>query len=131
MPSARLSIRKNPGFGQDKRGVPYLAGIEFADLNEYSTILSQFEAGAFHDTYNNFLPDDILATKQENPIPRNPDLRRRDGEHARPVRSEPPTQSSSISACVGDDDDIRHDIFIEVSYNTKKFEDAGLADSRR
>ena len=68
VPSARLSIRKNPGFGQDKRGVPYLDGIEFADLNEYSTILSQFKTGAFHDTYNNFLPDDILATKAENPI---------------------------------------------------------------
>jgi ABC-type transport system substrate-binding protein len=126
VPSARLSVRKNPGFGQDKRGVPYMDGIDFADLNEYSTILAQFKTGAFYDTFNNFLPDDILATKQENPILEihtpgivTANMRALFGQNPDSVFLDERMRQAMMMTW-------DRDLFIEVSYNTKKFEDAGL-----
>jgi ABC-type transport system substrate-binding protein len=126
VPSARISFRKNPAFGQDKRDVPYMDAIDFADLNEYATILAQFRNGQMYDTFNNFLPDDILQTKRDIP--------------ALEIRT-PGITTANVRAFFGQNDDsifkderLRQammytwdrDLFIEVSYNTKKFEDAGL-----
>jgi peptide/nickel transport system substrate-binding protein len=126
VPSSRITFRKNPGFGQDPRQVPFMDGIDFADLNEYSTILSQFKTGAFHDTYNNFLPDDILTTKNENPVLE--------------IQT-PGIVTANVRAFWGQNDDsifrderLRQammytwdrDLFIDVSYNTEKFKKAGL-----
>jgi ABC-type transport system substrate-binding protein len=126
VPSSRMTFRKNPGFGQDPRGVPYMDGIEFIDLNEYATILAQFKTGQFYDTFNNFLPDDILATKAEIP--------------ALEVQT-PGITFANVRGFYGQEPDsafkderVRQamsmtwdrDLFIEVAYNTKRFEDAGL-----
>jgi ABC-type transport system substrate-binding protein len=52
----------------DKRpGLPYIDGVDFFDLPEYSTRLAQFKTGAIHDHYGNFNQEDILPTKRDVP----------------------------------------------------------------
>jgi len=126
VPSARISFRKIPGFGQDSRNVPYMDGVDFADLNEYATILAQFKAGQVHDTFNNFLPDDILATKDEIP--------------ALEIQT-PGISFANVRAFYGYnqgspfiDERVRQamvltwnrDLFIETAFNTRRFQDAGI-----
>jgi len=67
VPTQKTSFRRNPGFKMDKRDVPYIEGADFFDLPEYATQLSQFMAGAIHDTYGNFQQMDILPTKKQVP----------------------------------------------------------------
>ena len=67
VPTTRTSFRRNPGFKMDKRNVPYMDGADFFDIPEYASQISQFKAGAIHDTYGNFRQEDILPTKRDVP----------------------------------------------------------------
>jgi ABC-type transport system substrate-binding protein len=67
IPSSRTSFRRNPGFKMDKRNVPYIEGVDFFALTEYSAQLAQFKTGAIHDQYGNFRQEDILPTKRDVP----------------------------------------------------------------
>jgi ABC-type transport system substrate-binding protein len=127
VPTAKTTFKRNPGFKQDKRDVPYMDQVDFVDLAEYSTILAQFKTGAIHDTFNNFLPDDILPTKADNP--------------ALEVSASSTYSAANDRAFFGYnpgspfiDERVRQawamcwdrDLFIEVAFNTQKFVDAGL-----
>lgn len=126
VPSSRISFRKNPGFGQDERDVPYLDGLDFADLNEYATVLAQFKTGDVHDTYANFLPDDLLITKQDipeleihTPGITTANVRAFFGQQdASPFTDERVRQAMMYTW--------DRELFIQTAYNTGSLEDAGL-----
>jgi len=69
-PSVGYSFKRNPGFGQDKRGLPYLEEVQHPLVPEYSAALAQFRAG---HTYfvgaggGNVRAEDILPLKSEVP----------------------------------------------------------------
>lgn len=126
-PSVRTVFRKNPGFKMDKRDVPFVDGVDFVDLTEAAAVLAQFKAGAIHDTFNNFQPDDILPTKRDVPAleimatngyePHN--IRAFFGhEQASPFKDDRVRQAYAL---IWD-----RDLFIEVASNVSKFRAEGL-----
>jgi ABC-type transport system substrate-binding protein len=65
--SASTTYKRNPGFKKDKRGIPYVEQIDYADLPEYAAQLAQLKAGNIYDTYFNFRAEDILPAKKDVP----------------------------------------------------------------
>ncbi len=127
VPNARAVFRRNPGFRLDRRNVPYVDELAFADLPEYATQLAQFKSGGVYDTFTNLQPDDILPTKRDAPeleitssqtyIPHN--IRAFFGYNAdSPFRDERARQAYSL---VWD-----RQLFIEVFSNVAKFREEGL-----
>jgi ABC-type transport system substrate-binding protein len=126
VPSSRITFKKNPGFGQDSRNVPYMDGLQFADLNEYATILAQFRTGEMYDTYNNFLPEDILQIKSDVPEMEihSPDITTANGRGFFGQNDDSLFKDERLRQAMMYTWD--RDLFIEVLYNTKSLEDAGL-----
>jgi ABC-type transport system substrate-binding protein len=126
VPSSRITFRKNPGFGQDSRGVPFMDGVDFTDLNEYATILAQFKSGQFHDTFNNFLPEDILQTKSDIPAleVHSPGLTFANDRAFFGFNQDSPFRDERLRQAMVMTWD--RDLFIETAFNTRKFQDAGL-----
>ncbi|HLF77410.1 MAG TPA: ABC transporter substrate-binding protein [Dehalococcoidia bacterium] len=127
VPSVKTVFRKNPSFKNDKRDVPYIDGVDFIDLNEASALLAQFKAGAIFDTYNNFLPDDILPTKRDVPAleimasseyaPTN--IRAFFGhEQASPFKDERVRQAFALNW--------DRDLFFDAMLNVSRFRNEGL-----
>src|SRR4051812_3624965 len=52
--SSSTTYKRNPNFKKDKRGVPYVDQVDYADIPEYAAQLSQFRAGNIYDTFFNF-----------------------------------------------------------------------------
>jgi ABC-type transport system substrate-binding protein len=65
-PSIGLTLKKNPGFKQDKRDLPYMDELEYPTVQEYATFLAQFKAGAIYDAVQ-IRAEDILPTKADVP----------------------------------------------------------------
>ena len=62
-----FTFKRNPGFKQDKRNVPYVDDVDYAVLPEYATVLSQFKAGSFFSMYNVVRAEAILPLKHDLP----------------------------------------------------------------
>jgi ABC-type transport system substrate-binding protein len=65
-PSVIVKLKKNPGYKQDKRDLPYLDELEYPTVQEYATFLSQFKAGSIYDGVA-IRSEDILPTKRDVP----------------------------------------------------------------
>jgi peptide/nickel transport system substrate-binding protein len=63
-PSVGLTLKRNPGFKQDKRDLPYLDQLEYPTVQEYATFLAQFRAGSIYDAVG-IRAEDILPTKKD------------------------------------------------------------------
>jgi len=65
-PSVGLTLKKNPGFKQDKRDMPYMDQLEYPTVQEYATFLAQLKTGAIWDS-TGIRGEDILSTKADVP----------------------------------------------------------------
>ncbi len=65
-PSTGLTLKRNPGFKQDKRDLPFMDELEYPTVQEYATFLAQFKAGAIYDG-GGIRAEDILPTKTDVP----------------------------------------------------------------
>ena len=63
-PSVTMKFKRNPGFGQNKDGFPFMDALEFPTVQEYATFLAQFKAGNIYDG-TGILAEDILSTKKD------------------------------------------------------------------
>jgi ABC-type transport system substrate-binding protein len=124
VPGAGFFFKKNQGFQQDSRKVPYMDGIDWPSLREYAAALSQFRAGAiYHYTVQ---AADIVPTKRDLP---------------QLVMRDSPLTSDSMRTFFGlvpdspfKDERVRRawtmtwdrDLFIDVLYNTDEFQAEGL-----
>jgi len=124
--SSSTSYKKNPNFKKDKRGVPYVDQVDYADIPEYASQLAQFKAGNIYDSFFNFRAEDILPTKKDVP---QLDIT--------------PTEVSGLilRGLFGSapdsplkDDRVRQayvltwdrDLFLDVAFNVAKYKDGGL-----
>ncbi len=128
-PSASYKYRRNPGFKQDKRNIPYADEVEMPIVSEYAQQLAQFKAGAIQYTIQSdpiVRPDDLLATKREVPQLEMistaifPAITRTfwGWLPTSPFRDERVRQAWSMS--------IDRDLFIDVTYNVTKLRAEGL-----
>jgi ABC-type transport system substrate-binding protein len=67
-PSVAIKFKRNPGFGQDQRGFPYMDELEFPTVQEYAQFLSQFRAGNIYEA-TGIQAQDLVPTKQDIPEP--------------------------------------------------------------
>ena len=63
-PSVTMKFKRNPGFGQNKDGFPFMDALEYPTVQEYATFLAQFKAGNIYDG-TGILAEDILSTKKD------------------------------------------------------------------
>lgn len=59
-------FKRNPGFKQDKRDIPYIDEINWPTVAEYATFLAQFRAGAIH-LASGIRAQDVLPAKRDLP----------------------------------------------------------------
>src|SRR5207248_10378928 len=64
-PGVGFYFRKNPGFKQDKRDLPYMDGVDWPVLREYAAGLAQFRSGSIYSF--NVRAEEVLATKRDVP----------------------------------------------------------------
>jgi peptide/nickel transport system substrate-binding protein len=63
-PSVAIKFKRNPGFGQDSNGFPFMDELEFPTVQEYATFLSQFKAGNIYDG-TGIIAEDVIQTKKD------------------------------------------------------------------
>jgi ABC-type transport system substrate-binding protein len=119
-------FKRNPGFGQDKRNVPYLDGFVDIILPEYAAAMAQFRSGAGY-TFGQALAEDIVSLKKDLP---QLEVRKTDfgTSRARPffglLPGSPFADKRVRQAFVYTWD---RDLYADVIFNTGKFQEAGLA----
>jgi peptide/nickel transport system substrate-binding protein len=131
IPSVSYTYKRNPQFGQEERGWPYMDQIDMPIITEYAQQLAQLKNGAVYtlggpNLTGGVRAEDLLATKREvmqlEMIPT-------DVQHANtrnffgmlpesPFKDERVRQAWSMS--------FDRDLFIDVMYNVSKFENEGL-----
>ena len=65
-PSVGYKYRRNPGFKQEKRDLPYIDELEYPLVQEYAQVMAQFRTGAMYE-FIGVRNDDILPLKRELP----------------------------------------------------------------
>jgi ABC-type transport system substrate-binding protein len=65
-PSVGITFKRNPKFGQDARGFPYIDQLEYPTVQEYAQFLAQFRAGNIYDG-STVLAQDVTTTKKDLP----------------------------------------------------------------
>jgi peptide/nickel transport system substrate-binding protein len=65
-PSVGYKYKRNPGFKQDKRELPYMDELEYPLVQEYAQVLAQFRAGAMYELVGG-RNEDLLPLKNELP----------------------------------------------------------------
>ncbi len=124
-PSVGYTYKKNPGFKQDKRDLPYMDQVELPIVSEYSAQLAQFRAGAMHH-HAAVRSEDLLSTKREVSALEmiSTDIGSRGTRNFfgmlqdSPFRDERVRQAWTMS--------IDRDLFIDVQYNIPEFTKEGL-----
>jgi peptide/nickel transport system substrate-binding protein len=126
-PGFRAVYVANPGFkAVDERELPYLDEMEYLEIPDYPAFLAQFKAGQVLNQFFGVFPDDLLQTKQDQP---NIIIYER-GLGAGQTRigfghlPESPFKDERVRQAVTRS--IDRDLFTEVAFATKKFEDAGI-----
>lgn len=124
-PSASAVYKRNPGFHQDPRDVPYMDELHYAILGEYSSFLANFKAG-------NLLHGQAILAQDLIPMKRDvPELEMR----SRPLATTSPraffgrTEDNPFL-----DDRIRtawvmcinRDLFLDTFYNIENLRQEGL-----
>lgn len=124
VPGAGFYYRRNEGFQQDDRQLPYMDAIDWPNLREYAAAIAQFRAGAIH--HYQVQAADVMQTKLDVP-----DLVMRQGvltsDHMRTFFG---LQETSPFR----DDRVRRawamtwnrDLFLDVIYNIDDFEAQGM-----
>lgn len=126
-PSVKFTYKRNPGFGQDPRNVPYVDEIFSPVIPEYATWLAQFKSGALHMPSLGLRAEDVLPTKKEVPALEMIAL---------PVSTNPrrvifgqlpesPWRDARVRLAFSMSWD--RDLFIDTFYNVTKYESEGLA----
>ena len=64
-PSVGWKLKKNPNYGQDPRGLPFMDEVEMNLVQEYASYLAQFRTGNLYSI--GVQPEDIVTTKEEIP----------------------------------------------------------------
>jgi peptide/nickel transport system substrate-binding protein len=119
-------FKRNPGFGQDKRDIPYLDGFQDLIIPEYPAALAQFRTGAGH-TFPQILAEDVIPIKNDVP-----EIEIRQADFRSPV-ARPFFGQTTGSPFV--DQRVRQafvrtwdrDLFTDIFFNVSNFEQAGLA----
>jgi ABC-type transport system substrate-binding protein len=65
-PSVSITFKRNPGFGQDPRGFPFIDELEYPTVQEYAQFLSQFRAGNIYEA-TGIQAQDVVPTKRDIP----------------------------------------------------------------
>ncbi len=65
-PSLGYKYKRNPGFNQDKRNLPYIDELEYPLVQEYAQVMAQYRAGAMYE-FLGIRNEDILSLKRELP----------------------------------------------------------------
>ena len=65
-PSVGITFKRNPGFGQDARGFPFIDQLEYPTIQEYAQFLSQFRAGNIYEGAG-IQAQDVVPTKRDLP----------------------------------------------------------------
>ncbi|HWO73506.1 MAG TPA: ABC transporter substrate-binding protein [Dehalococcoidia bacterium] len=65
-PSVGITFKRNPGFGQDPRGFPFIDQLEYPTIQEYAQFLSQFRAGNIYEAIG-LQAQDVVPTKRDLP----------------------------------------------------------------
>jgi ABC-type transport system substrate-binding protein len=126
-PGFRALYVANPGFkAVDERELPYIDEMEYVEVPDYPTFLAQFKAGQLLNQFFGVFPDDLLQTKQDVPDI----IIYERGLGAGQTRigfghlPESPFKDERVRQAVTRS--IDRDLFTEVAFATKKFEDAGI-----
>src|SRR5262249_37676823 len=123
-PSVGFTFKKNPGYKQDKRDLPYVDQVEYPIVPEYAAGLAQFKAGAIYQYPVN--AEDQLQTKKDVSTLEmlatsitSAGTRLLFGQQdASPFKDERVRQAWSMSR--------DRDLFIDVIYNVSKFQNDGV-----
>jgi ABC-type transport system substrate-binding protein len=65
-PSETVILKRNPGFGQDPAGFPFMDQLEYPSVQEYAQFLAQLKAGNIYES-TGIQAQDILSTKNDVP----------------------------------------------------------------
>jgi ABC-type transport system substrate-binding protein len=65
-PSVGITFKRNPDFGQDQRGFPFIDQLDYPTIQEYAQFLSQFRAGNIYEA-GGIQAQDVVPTKREVP----------------------------------------------------------------
>ena len=128
-PSVSYTYKRNPGFKQDERNLPYMDQIDMPIISEYAQQLAQLKNGSILSMTTlgvDMRPEDLLPTKREVPAmelisldPGSASTRTFFGMVSEsPFKDERVRQAWSMS--------IDRDLFIDVRYNVSAFEKEGL-----
>ena len=125
-PSTQFTYRKNPGFGQDGRNVPYVDEIFSPVIDEYAAWLAQFKTGAIYLPALGLKAEDVLPTKKE--IPQLEMIATPIATNARRVivgqAKDNPWKDARVRLAFSQTWD--RDLFIDTFYNVTKYEQEGL-----
>ena len=128
-PSIGYKYKRNPGFKQDKRDLPYMDEMEYPLVQEYAQVLAQFRTGAMYELVGG-RNEDVLPLKKELPA-----LEVRQGDisitnmrflHGQlpqsPVKDQRVREAWSMV--------LDRDLFLDARANVNTFEAAGLTMER-
>jgi peptide/nickel transport system substrate-binding protein len=128
-PSVGYKYKRNPGFKQDKRDLPYIDELEYPLVQEYAQVMAQFRTGGMYE-FLGVRNEDILPLKKELP-----DIEVRQGDiavtnmrflhgHApqSPVKDHRVREAWSMV--------LDRDLFLDARANVNAFEAAGLTMER-
>jgi peptide/nickel transport system substrate-binding protein len=65
-PSVGITFKRNPDFGQDQRGFPFIDQLDYPTIQEYAQFLSQFRAGNIYEAVG-IQAQDVVPTKRDVP----------------------------------------------------------------
>ena len=65
-PSVAITFKRNPNFGQDPSGLPYMDQLDYPTVQEYAQYIAQFRAGNIYDGAG-IQAQDIIGVKKDLP----------------------------------------------------------------
>jgi peptide/nickel transport system substrate-binding protein len=65
-PSVGITFKRNPGFGQDPRGLPFIEQMEYPTIQEYAQFVAQFRTGNILEA-SGLQAQDVVPTKRDLP----------------------------------------------------------------